>query len=59
MIIGSSRAYAHVDKFYSRLRFIRSAFEEPTFSVFKIDSNCNFKGLLHNPFMGSICYSII
>ena len=41
---------AHVAKFYGRLRLIRSVWRASNFSVFKIDRNCNFVGLLHHPF---------
>ena len=44
---------AHVAKFYGRLRLIRSVWRASKFSVFKIDSNCDFVGLrvvLHHPF---------
>ena len=41
---------AHVAKFYGRLRLIRSVWRASKFSVFKIDWNCNFVGLLHHPF---------
>ena len=41
---------AHVAKFYRRLRLIRSVWRTSSFSVFKIDWNCNFMGLLHHPF---------
>ena len=37
---------AHVAKFYGRLRSIRSVWRASKFSVFKIDWNCNFVGLL-------------
>ena len=41
---------AHVAEFYCRIRLIRSVWRESKFSVFKIDWNCNFVGLLHHPF---------
>ena len=41
---------AHVAKFYGRLRLIRSVWRASKLSVFKIDRNCNFVGLLHHPF---------
>ena len=44
----SPRAY--VAKFFGRLRLIRSVLRASKFSVFKIDWNCNFVGLLHHPF---------
>ena len=39
----------HVAKFYGRLRLIRSVWRASKLSVFKIDRNCNFVGLLHHP----------
>ena len=40
----------NVAKFYGQLRLIRSVWRASKFSVFKIDWNCNFVGLLHQPF---------
>ena len=40
----------HVGKFYGRFPLIRSVWRASKFSVFKIDKNCNFVGLLHYPF---------
>ena len=37
-------------QFYGRLRLIRSVWRASKFSVFKIDRNGNFVGLLHHPF---------
>ena len=45
---GSPRA--HVARFYGRLQLIRSVWRASKFSVFKIDRNCSFVGLLHHPF---------
>ena len=36
--------------FYSRLRLFCSVLRASKFSVFEIEWNCNFVGLLHNPF---------
>ena len=41
---------AHVAKFYGRLRLICSVWRASKVSVFKIDRNCNFVGLLHHRF---------
>ena len=46
----SESSRAHVAKVYNRLRLIRSVWRASKFSVFKIDWNCNFVGLLHHPF---------
>ena len=39
-----------IAKFYTRLRLMRSVWRASKLSVFKIDWNCNFVGLLHHPF---------
>ena len=44
---------AHAAKFYGRLRLIRSVWRASKFSVFKINRNCNFVGLLHHPLLAS------
>ena len=49
----SSRA--HVAKFYRRLRLICSVWRASTFSVFKIDWNCN-SWVYYTIFFGSVLY---
>ena len=39
---------AHVAMFFNRFRMIRSICRASKFSVFKIDRNCNFVGVLHH-----------
>ena len=41
---------AHEAKFYGRFRLNGSVWRASKFSVFKLDWNCNFVGLLHHPF---------
>ena len=51
----SESSRAHVAKFYGRLRLIRSVWRASTFSVFKIDWNCNCGCIITPSFFASAC----